>query len=126
MRTIRWAAILALSLLPLTTRAADAPAAADTPAAPAAPSVPVAEPSARESLEKAQEHILKAMEALGQAGRQTLEEQGPPLRDKAREGLGAARQMLQELQRRLDPPPAATPSPPTPAQPAPKGEERLI
>ncbi|MBF0261402.1 MAG: NUDIX hydrolase [Magnetococcales bacterium] len=62
---------------------------------------PAGDPSSQENLEKAREHLLDAMRALGKAGSQTYDEQMPTLKEKAGEAFEETQRMLKEMQKRL-------------------------
>ncbi|MBF0418033.1 MAG: NUDIX hydrolase [Magnetococcales bacterium] len=58
-------------------------------------------PTAQENLEKAGEHLMDAMRALGKAGAQTYDEKMPGLKEKAGEALEKSQRALEEMRERL-------------------------
>ncbi|GAB0058614.1 hypothetical protein SIID45300_02967 [Candidatus Magnetaquicoccaceae bacterium FCR-1] len=62
---------------------------------------PPGDPSAQENLEKAREHLMDAMRALGKAGRQTYDEQMPTFKEKAGEALEETQRKLKEMREQL-------------------------
>ncbi|MBF0154130.1 MAG: hypothetical protein HQL64_10365 [Magnetococcales bacterium] len=106
------------------------------PVSPAQPSVPPQENQAsapkatqekmspegtKEELERAQQHFLEGLRALGSAGRRTIEENVPEMQDKARKTIEETKKLIQQweenlrkLEQDFSTPPKAPP--PAPAQ----------